>query len=62
MAELFQDPSGLFCQRMKAKPEVYAAMQARTTKLMKKFYGVDDYAPALTRSSPAGELTNGKKD
>ncbi|EIE25652.1 hypothetical protein COCSUDRAFT_60664 [Coccomyxa subellipsoidea C-169] len=62
VAELFQDPSGLFCQRMKAKPEVYAATQARTKALMKKFYGVDDYAPALTRSSPAGKLTSGEKD
>ncbi len=47
VAELFQDPEGEFCQRMKAKPEVYAATRARTLALMKRFYGIDEYAPAL---------------
>ncbi|BDA43839.1 hypothetical protein COCOBI_05-0180 [Coccomyxa sp. Obi] len=51
VAELFQDPEGEFCRRMRAKPEVYAATRMRTLALMKKFYGIDEYAPALQQPS-----------
>lgn len=47
VAELFEDPEGEFRRRMRARPEVYVATRMRTLALMKKFYGIDEYAPAL---------------
>lgn len=39
---LFQDPEGIFPQRLAQHPEVYAACRARRAELMKKFYAVEE--------------------
>ena len=62
VAELFQDPNGEYRQRLKAKSELYAPMQARTKQLMNKFYGVEDYAPAMKRSSPVSRAATAKEE
>lgn len=60
LASLFHDPKGEYSQRLKAKPEVYAAVQARTKELMKKVYGMDEYAGVQQPAQPAQKQRSAK--